>query len=85
MTIADDRSYLRFPIAQGTLLWQPVFVEKLRKLPYPPSFIALAFQTGSGASGGHTGRAVHGSPPDLGSQQPYAGDTQSRILYKNLA
>jgi len=41
MTV-DYGSDLPFPIAQGTLPWQPILTSKLAKLAYSPLFVALA-------------------------------------------
>ena len=44
--IVDQGSDLLFPIAQGTLPWQPILASKLAKLAYLPLFVALAFGNG---------------------------------------
>jgi len=35
-----------FPVAQGTLPWQPILGAKSEKSAYSPSFVALAFRNG---------------------------------------
>jgi len=42
----DEQSDLTFPIAQGTLPWQPILWAKLSKLVYSLLFVALAFRDG---------------------------------------
>ena len=39
-----DCLYDFFPMAQGTLLWQPILRSKLAKSNYSPLFVALTFR-----------------------------------------
>jgi len=45
-TRVHRNDHLRFPIAQQTLLWQPILGPNQQNLRTRPSFIALAFQNG---------------------------------------